>query len=899
MAALLTRCATTGDAFVLGTGVAFTADDPVIELLGPDAGRLSLIFNPANAAADPPQVLLSALDAVMKHAVPFASNTWDLHAVTTVVSPAGVERFVAQVVPALPESSRDYDALIDATARAAAAASFVLSAEDLMPCEPYPDLADAVAEWTSPALRAELARLGVDFAAGASQDTLKLRLAAALPDHLPWGLPLGALLRPTDAASLRQGGLLGFLAAMHAGGLGTVAARTAATRSATFASDPCARFLAAARAFADAASALEPDDTPEVVVETFVQLLAIQQGFLRHPANPASVRRELAFFRHLAAGADPAQRELALRRRTFLRLGRMGNFPRCVALALGLDDDACAALLSDITAPGASSFPEGWATADLLSLEETLANPSFAEVADAPPARRGEALLQAERRHREALASDAANAALAAAASASLAGAAAAASAAGAGAPTHAVRGLRAAEVAHLTSLFKDPLTRDIPESSAACLWAAASFADGTLVKACRLHPTQLAALRGACPLVTRVASQQGLFDQALAQLTVLAPFLELGGPLDESLLSIPADSFPPGLCDGNFGRSLRSGNLKLDAPWLLEFLASAFACATSCDVYLGDGTFASHPFVARLLDDHLSVFLYVLGFDVGCATEGLGAVQQLAARLLFEDPDRSAAGPGAAAASRVNELMVMLVDHLRFELHNVDFGLRASALDGSAAPLPVVPKQSDFEYFIVSANASLDSAQSQRVAARLEGRRPTAATTLVTARAAARPSTTGPPPSRRGAPKGAPPPAASLPAGAAAPTPPAGPTLVATAKGVLSEPPYAAGLGTKFHLFSEDTTADTVTLRPFVFRRSALLAKLTSLGFPEGSYHLPALLLCRRAPSLPDLLTTRGPNTQTNIVLPCPDWYSRAMAKEFWVNTSLTIPHWARPFFN
>ena len=115
----------------------------------------------------------------------------------------------------------------------------------------------------------------------------------------------------------------------------------------------------------------------------------------------------------------------------------------------------------------------------------------------------------------------------------------------------------------------------------------------------------------------------------------------------------------------------------------------------------------------------------------------------------------------------------------------------------------------------------------------------------------------------------------------------------------MLSEPPYEAGLGTKFHLFSEDTTADTVTLRPFVFRRSALLAKLTSLGFPEGSYHLPALLLCRRAPSLPDLLTTRGPNTQTNIVLPCPDWYSRAMAKEFWVNTSLTIPHWARPFFN
>ena len=106
-------------------------------------------------------------------------------------------------------------------------------------------------------------------------------------------------------------------------------------------------------------------------------------------------------------------------------------------------------------------------------------------------------------------------------------------------------------------------------------------------------------------------------------------------------------------------------------------------------------------------------------------------------------------------------------------------------------------------------------------------------------------------------------------------------------------------GLGTKFHLFSEDSTADTVTLRPFVFRRSALLAKLTSLGFPEGSYHLPALLLCRRAPSLPDLLTTRGPNTQTNIVLPCPDWYSRAMAKEFWVNTSVTIPPWAKPFFN
>ena len=241
-------------------------------------------------------------------------------------------------------------------------------------------------------------------------------------------------------------------------------------------------------------------------------------------------------------------------------------------------------------------------------------------------------------------------------------------------------------------------------------MWAAASYADGTLVKACRLHPTQLATLRGACPLVTRVASQQGLFDQALAQLTVLAPFLELGGPLDESLLSIPADSFPPGLCDGNFGRSLRSGNLKVDAPWLLEFLASAHACATSCDVYLDDGTFASHPFVARLLDDHLSVFLYVLGFDVGCATEGLGAVQQLAARLLYEDPDRSAAGPGAAAATRVNELMVMLVDHLRFELHNVDFGLRTSALDGSAAPLPVVPKQSDFEYFIVSANAPLNS---------------------------------------------------------------------------------------------------------------------------------------------------------------------------------------------
>ena len=51
-----------------------------------------------------------------------------------------------------------------------------------------------------------------DFATSASQDTLKLRLAAALPDHLPWGLPLGALLRPTDSASLRQGGLLGFLA---------------------------------------------------------------------------------------------------------------------------------------------------------------------------------------------------------------------------------------------------------------------------------------------------------------------------------------------------------------------------------------------------------------------------------------------------------------------------------------------------------------------------------------------------------------------------------------------------------------------------------------------------------------------------------------------------------------
>ena len=290
-----------------------------------------------------------------------------------------------------------------------------------------------------------------DFATSASQDTLKLRLAAALPDHLPWALPLGALLSPTDVASLRQGGLLGFLAAMHAGGLGAVAARKAAARSSTFASDPCARFLAAAHAFADAASALELDDTPEVVVEASVQLLDLQLGFLRHPANnSASARSEFTFFRQLAAGAD-----LALRRRTFLRIGRMDTFPLCAALARG-------PRRRRLRGP-----PERHHGAGRLLLPR--------ELDDCRPTGPGE----------------------------------------DAGEPI--VRRGR----------------RRPPR-----VWAAASYADGTLVKACRLHPAQLAPLRGACPLVTRVASQQGLFDQAIAQLTVLAPFLEIGVPLDESLLS-------------------------------------------------------------------------------------------------------------------------------------------------------------------------------------------------------------------------------------------------------------------------------------------------------------------------------------------------------------------------
>jgi hypothetical protein len=617
-------------------------------------------------------------------------------------------------------------------------------------------------------------------------------------------------------------------------------------------------------------------------------------------------------------------------RRAGLVAARKGGMPCVMDLFHGMGEAEVSETLVSLRGAKNGYFIEDlpFSHSALARLESKLHLPEFREALALPGVDRAGALLVAA----DVIETAAERAAVrrledAAAAASGGGGSSSASGGGGGGQPSHA---LSRSEFAFAKAVCTSERARHIVSvmsssspDPAEALYAVASLGHAALLALCRRPPSKLD--DESLAILRLVAEQDASSQVALEQLVPLLPFLDfeprelvpavLGPPavvggspevvveatfcmVPPAVSALPVDPMPP-VFDTATVRKLRSFSADMLSNSLVaNILACAHAASASLPVRLGGGTLATLPHSMHLCETYLRGFLRLLGFNAFDASHGLAPILDVAQRLILEDADPSPFGLGSAAASSVDDL---------FGTFFATLSLRANTFVQNASRpglIPLVVPGDVTTRRLEHVTKVLDEQRADRALCRLRSSGPTskpsvastyplalAAAASATAKAAAASSGA----SSRVAATGAPLASSTRAAAAAAPSARAPLHLKAgeyvPAKNVVDGPDS--------RMFVDAPSTNLVKLGSLAFRRTELVAFISTLGHAPGSYVLSSLLISKRNPEFKDLLRFANVSGgKAPILVPSDNWFKDALSAPFLDTAHSRIQNYQKSFF-
>ena len=357
---------------------------------------------------------------------------------------------------------------------------------------------------------------------------------------------------------------------------------------------------------------------------------------------------------------------------------------------------------------------------------------------------------------------------------------------------------------------------------------------------------------------------------------------------------ALPVDPMPP-VFDTATVRKLRSFSADMLSNSLVaNILACAHAASASLPVRLGGSTLATLPHSMHLCETYLRGFLRLLGFNAFGASHGLAPILDVAQRLILEDADPSPFGLGSAAASSVDDL---------FGTFFATLSLRANTFVQNASRpglIPLVVPGDVTTRRLEHVTKALDERRADRALCRLRSSGPTskpsvASTYPLALAAAAKAAAASSGASSRVAAPGAPLASSTRAAAAAAPSARAPLHLKAgeyvPAKNVVDGPDS--------RMFVDAPSTNLVKLGSLAFRRTELVAFISTLGHAPGSYVLSSLLISKRNPEFKDLLRFANVSGgKAPILMPSDNWIKDALSAPFLDTAHSRIQTYQQSFF-